>query len=290
MKSISRAGLSSAAMALGLLFSCVNTTPPEARADGGLDYDVEVLEAPSGPTGFGSEMYADAEAMLLIGEIEKVVLAVAEENPGRAREILKSSLEKLAALRRRNEGSDVLPITVAAEVMNTAPGGLPEIKALRGQAQEAMRAGRLPEARKHLSCLVSELRVSTTSVSLEAWASGMNRADGLIAANRGEEACEILAVTFENVTEETAIRPLPIALAEKELDLAATDGRANVDVARSRLAEAALQLKRAEELGYTGPETGYKELKASLRSARKNLKSAAGPAGPVRRPLTGRAA
>jgi hypothetical protein len=260
-----------------LFFSCANPVPvPAQQEDAGQEgLGVELLEAPSQPTGIGSEIYADADAILVIEEVGNAVWAVAGEDPATAREILKTSLEKVAALRKRNEGADRLPITVTAEVVNTAPHELGEIHARRGQALRAIRAGRLPEARQHLSDLVSELRVSTTNVSLGEWKSGMSRAADMIAANRGEDACNTLAETFANMTEESAVRPLPLALAEKELNLAIAAG-GNRETARSRLEEARFQLRRAEALGYTGEANGYGELKSSIRSAERSLRASKG--------------
>lgn len=249
--------------------------PPERpgaspEPDSPFALSVELGEGTAGKGQAMSESYSNEDAIKVLEQVDAAVLAMAEGKPERARDLLGSSGKKLVKLRADNEGEDLLVILISAEMFNTAPHDLAAIQGLRGQAAKAFRSGDLPTARVHLSKLMSEVHVSTVSISLRRWDGALRQAEELVSSGRYQDAGDELAAGFGDMEEERAMKALPLVLAGHELG----DARRSADPAtvRAGLEAARYQLRRAEALGYTGKETGYGEIKAALRAAERQSK------------------
>lgn len=258
-----------------LLFSCSPSPqdlPPQPRSNA--PPSEQPIEIDENALWRGSDghlgNFSDPDAFGVLEQVEHAVWALSGGESDDAKGLLRSAAAKIAEVRERPGQGDLWSISATAQLVSKAPEGMREIRLLRSKALQALKSGDLPGARETLSKLVSELQVTTTKVSLRRWAATIEKAEDLLAAGKSEETTDAIADGFGEVRDDSGTTPMPLALAEHELAL--TRGCSDVGAFRSRLESASFQPERAEALGYTGPGTGYRELKGEIRPAERRAR------------------
>ncbi len=205
------------------------------------------------------------EAAEAVNETKKALDALERNLPGEALADLEVVSGKLHAVLAKDPALKEVPIDADA-ILLEFEGNLEAVQTTSNKAKELIENHQLQAARQLLDELASEIRISVTTLPLEAYPDAIEKTAALIVAGKTLEAKAQLYDVLNLLMTTTEVYPLPLLTAEETLteayrlehtsDLAKEDSRKRV---LSLADETSDQLKLAEALGYGGKDD-YKPL------------------------------
>lgn len=205
------------------------------------------------------------EAQEVIQETRNALLAFQKQDGAKAMALLQKVSGKLDILLTRHPDLKLIPASVEADVydLDSDPE---QVAKMVDAADDLLDDDKIQEARYILSALVSEIRISTTSMPLGVFPDAIKEAAALGGQGKTDEAAEALSDALNLLVTTTDIIPLPVLRAEALLlqasklehqsDLSQEQSRAEV----IQLTDAAKQqLQLAQALGY-GDKENYEIL------------------------------
>ncbi|HSN22982.1 MAG TPA: YfdX family protein [Methylomicrobium sp.] len=163
------------------------------------------------------------EALEVIMGTNHALLALQKKDSNKAMSLLQEVSGKLDVLLAKYPGLNQIPANVEAEVDDFETNGkeadAKQVQKLIDQAGELLDEHKVQDAREILAQLVSEMRITTTSIPLGTYPAAVKDAVGLIAKGKTDEA-EIalydMLNTLVNTTEISHTSTLIPALAAEE--------------------------------------------------------------------------
>jgi hypothetical protein len=209
------------------------------------------------------------EATEALAATQSALYALEKKESLKALIILQAMSEKLAALAAKNTPLTLVPAEVNTTIADFN-GDIDTVKKTIHSADGLLGSGKIQAARQLLAELVSEIRVSSTNISLNVFSEAFKNAALFIKAGKFDTATNTLNDALNSVITITEIIPLPLLGAEQLLahaaelshkaDLSNEQNRQRllnaVEAAKDKLGVALL-------LGY-GSEDDYKNLFAAI--------------------------
>ncbi|WP_305909030.1 YfdX family protein [Methylomarinum sp. Ch1-1] len=209
------------------------------------------------------------EAQEVIQETRNALLAFQKQDSAKAMALLQEVSGKLDILLARHPDLKLIPANVEADVydLDSDPE---QVAKMVDTADDLLDDDKVQDARYILSALVSEIRISTTSIPLGIFPDAIKEAAALGDQGKTDEAAEALSATLSMLVKTTDIIPLPVLRAEALLSEAAQLEHQNdlsQEQSRSEVLKvtdaAKQQLKLAQALGY-GDKEDYETLYDSI--------------------------
>ncbi|MGY6274919.1 YfdX family protein [Methylomonas sp. MgM2] len=196
------------------------------------------------------------EAKGALSATQQALVSLENNDAKGAKVLLEDALTKLDILLMEHPAMMLVPADVSVDVFDYE-GDAKSLEKTVKQADDLLDKGRLQDARRVLSGLASELRVTTVSIPLGTYPSAIKTAIAKIDAQKIDEAKQILGDVLNTLVEETEITPLPVLRAESLLTRASevehkedmTKEQSRTEVLKYTNA-AKDELKIAELLGY----------------------------------------
>jgi len=205
------------------------------------------------------------EALEAVTGTQHALLALQTNDTKKATALLRDVSGKLDSLLAKYPKIDLIAANVDAEV-DDFDSDSAHVQKMVDQADILLREHKVQDARYLLDELVSEARITTTSIPLGTYPAAIKEAAKLIDQGKTEEAKDALYAVLSLLDKTTEIMPLPVLKAEALLTAASElEHQSDLKKETSRdeilkLTDAAKdQLKLAEILGY-GAKDDYKEL------------------------------
>lgn len=209
------------------------------------------------------------EAKAAIQGTREALQALRQKDNAKATALLQKVSGQLDILLAKHPDLKMIPADVQAQVfdLDSSPE---QVEKMVDSADELLDDEKVQDARYILSALVSEIRITTTSIPLGVFPEAIKEAASLSEQGKTDEAAEALSDVLNMLVSTTDVIPLPVLRAEALLtaaselehksDLSKQESRADI----LRLTDAAKQkLKLAEVLGY-GDKKDYKPLYQSI--------------------------
>jgi len=205
------------------------------------------------------------EALEAVTGTQNALMALQKKDPKKALALLLDVSGKLDILLAKYPGLSLLPANVEADVYDF-DGDSKQVKKLIDAADDLLEDHKVQDARHILDELISEMRISTTSIPLGTFPVAIKEAVNLIDKGKTDAAESALYDILNMLVKTTEILPLPVLRAEALLTAASElEHKSDLTQAASRteilkLTDAAKdKLKLAELLGY-GAKDDYKVL------------------------------
>ena len=205
------------------------------------------------------------EALEAVTGTQNALMALQKKDPKKALALLLDVSGKLDILLAKYPGLSLLPANVEADVYDF-DGDSKQVKKLIDAADDLLEDHKVQDARHILDELISEMRISTTSIPLGTFPVAIKEAVNLIDKGKTDAAENALYDVLNMLVKTTEIMPLPVLRAEALLTAASEmEHKSDLtqDASRTeilKLTDAAKdKLKLAEMLGY-GSKDDYKQL------------------------------
>jgi len=205
------------------------------------------------------------EALEAVTGTQHALMALQTNDTKKATALLQDVSGKLGILLAKYPKIDLISANVEAEV-DDFDSDSAQVQKMVDQADTLLRDHKVQDARYLLDELVSEARITTTSIPLGTYPAAIKDAAKLIDQGKTEEAKEALYAVLSLLDKTTEIMPLPVLKAEALLTAASElEHKSDLKKETSRdeilkLTDAAKEkLKLAEILGY-GAKEDYKPL------------------------------
>jgi len=218
------------------------------------------------------EKTIDQEAVAAIDETRDVVRAIADNRIVDALAGIERATAKINVLLARYPAAAMIPVTVEVNVIDLAPVDRKSISNIVTAVNAAILELDFPSARVLLHGLTSELRVRTYNLPLATYPSALRDAARLIDQQKNKEASDVLTTALNTLTVVDRVDPLPLLIAQKEINKAENLADKDKDTALKLLADSRMQLERATALGYAGKDPEYDALNKSISDLEKQLK------------------
>ena len=209
-----------------------------------------------------------------IAAIEQTVQAIDSIAAGKTAEALKGIEEatgKVNIVLARNPELALIPVSVEALIIDTAPRDIDDIEKLADAVDAAIILDDFPTARALLGALRSELCVRTYNLPLGIYPTALQEAARLLDKNSQAASIALLAALNSLVTVDQ-VTPLPLLVAQEAINQAQTLAQKDKNAAQKVLETAEFELNRAMALGYTGQDSEYTALKDDISNLKKQLK------------------
>ena len=205
------------------------------------------------------------EAFEAITGTQNALMALQKKDTKKAMTLLQDVSGKLDVLLAKYPGLNLIPANVEADIYEF-DGTAKQVEKITDEADDLLEDHRVQAARAILSELVSEMRITTTSIPLGTFPTAIKEAASLIGKGKPAEAEEALYEVLSMLVKTTEIMPLPVLQAETLLTAASElEHKSDLSKEASRaeilkLTDAAKEkLSLAEMLGY-GDKADYKML------------------------------
>lgn len=215
------------------------------------------------------EQQVVAEAQDVIEATQKALVAIEKNEPKNALAILQEASGELDVMLAKHPDLELVSADIDTSVVEFE-GDADEAKKAIAAAENFLDDGNIQYARQILDELVSEARITTTSIPLKSYSSAIKQALAYLANGKSGEAAGTLYKALHTLDRTTEIIPLPVLHAELMLTEAAEiEHKQGLSKAQNRtevlnLVDAAAdQLKLAQLLGY-GNKNDYKDLYAAI--------------------------
>ncbi len=209
-----------------------------------------------------------------IAAIEQAAQAIDSITAGKTADALKGIEEatgKVNIVLARNPELALIPVSVEALIIDTAPRDINEIKKLIDLVDAAMALDDFPTARALLGALSSEVRVRTYNLPLGIYPAALQEAARLLDKNSQAASIALLAALNSLVTVDQVI-PLPLLVAQEAINQAQTSAQKDKNEAQKVLETAEFELHREMALGYAAQDPEYAVLKDDISKLKKQLK------------------
>lgn len=205
------------------------------------------------------------EALEAVTGTQNALIALQKKDTKKAMTLLQDVSGKLDILLAKYPGLNLIPANIEMDVIDFN-GDSKQVEKLTNAADDLLEEHKVQEARHILDELISEMRITTTSIPLGTFPVAIKEAVSLINKGKTDEAEDALYDVLNMLVETTEIMPLPVLRAEALLTAASElEHKSDLTQAASRteilkLTDAAKdKLKLAEMLGY-GAKDDYKVL------------------------------
>ena len=208
-----------------------------------------------------------------IAAIEQTVQAIDSIAAGKTADALKGIEEatgKVNIVLARNPELALIPVSVEALIIDTAPRGIDDIEKLADAADAAILVDDFPTARALLGALRSEVRVRTYNLPLGIYPTALQDAARLLDKDSQAASVALLAALNTLVTVDQ-VTPLPLLVAQEAISQAQTSAQKDKNAAQV-VETAEFELNRAIALGYAGQDPEYAALKDDISNLKKQLK------------------
>lgn len=209
-----------------------------------------------------------------IAAIEQAAQAIDSITAGKRADALKAIEEatgKVNIVLARNPELALIPVSVEALIIDTAPRDIDEIKKLTDAADGAISLDDLPSARALLGALRSEVRVRTYNLPLGVYPTALQQAARLLDKNSQAASIALLAALNSLVTVDQ-VTPLPLLVAQEAINQAQASAQKDKNEAQKVLETAEFELNRATALGYAAQDPEYAALSDDISKLKKQLK------------------
>jgi hypothetical protein len=214
-----------------------------------------------------------------IAAIEQAAQAIDSITAGKKADALKSIEEatgKVNIVLARNPELAIVPVSVEALIIDTAPRDIDEIEKLTDAVDAATLLNDLPTARALLGALRSEVRVRTYNLPLGIYPTALQEAARLLDKDSQAASIALLAALNTLVTVDQ-VTPLPLMVAQEAINQAQTSAQKDKNAAQKVVETAEFELNRAMALGYAGQDPEYPALKDDISNLKKQLKGSEDP-------------
>jgi YfdX protein len=214
------------------------------------------------------------EALEAVTGTQNAIIALQKKDAKKAMALLQDVSGKLDIMLAKYPGLNLIPANVEADVFNF-DGNSKQVQKRVDEADKLLKNHKVQDARHMLAELVSEIRITTTSIPLGTFPVAIKEAVNLIEKGKTDEAIDVLYDVLNLLVKTTEIMPLPVLKAEVLLTAALElEHKTNLTQETSRteilrLTDAAKEkLKLAEILGY-GAKDDYKQLYGAIDEIKK---------------------
>jgi YfdX protein len=209
-----------------------------------------------------------------IAAIEQTVQAIDSIAAGKTADALKGIEEatgKVNIVLARNPELALIPVSVEALIIDTAPRDIADIEKLAGAADAAILVDDFPTARALLGALRSEVRVRTYNLPLGIYPTALQDAARLLDKDSQAASVALLAALNTLVTVDQ-VTPLPLLVAQEAISQAQASAQKDKNAAQKAVETAEFELNQAIVLGYAGQDPEYAALKDDISNLKKQLK------------------
>ena len=209
-----------------------------------------------------------------IAAIEQTVQAIDSIAAGKTPDALKGIEEatgKVNIVLARNPELALIPVSVEALIIDTAPRDIDDIEKFADAADKAILVDDFPTARALLGALRSEVRVRTYNLPLGIYPTALQEAARLLDKDSQAASIALLAALNTLVTVDQ-VTPLPLLVAQEAINQAQTSAQKDKNAAQKVVEAAEFELNRAMALGYAGQDPEYPALKDDISNLEKQLK------------------
>ena len=208
-----------------------------------------------------------------IAAIEQTVQAIDSIAAGKTADALKGIEEatgKVNIVLARNPELALIPVSVEALIIDTAPRDIDDIEKLGDAADKAILVDDFPTARALLGALRSEVRVRTYNLPLGIYPTALQEAARLLDKDSQAASIALLAALNTLVTVDQ-VTPLPLLVAQEAINQAQTSAQKDKNAAQKVVETAEFELNRAMALGYAGQDPEYPALKDDISNLKTQL-------------------
>jgi YfdX protein len=208
-----------------------------------------------------------------IAAIEQTVQAIDSIAAGKTADALKGIEEatgKVNIVLARNPELALIPVSVEALIIDTAPRDIDDIEKLADAVDAAILVDDFPTARALLGALRSEVRVRTYNLPLGIYPTALQDAARLLDKDSQAASVALLAALNTLVTVDQ-VTPLPLLVAQEAISQAQASAQKDKNAAQA-VETAEFELNRAIALGYAGQDPEYAALKDDISNLKKQLK------------------
>ena len=208
-----------------------------------------------------------------IAAIEQTVQAIDSIAAGKTADALKGIEEatgKVDIVLARNPELLLIPVSVEALIIDTAPRDIDDIEKFADAADKAILVDDFPTARALLDALRSEVRVRTYNLPLGIYPTALQQAARLLDKDSQAASIALLAALNTLVTVDQ-VTPLPLLVAHEAISQVQTSSQKDKIAALKVVEAAELELNRAMALGYAGQDPEYPALKDDISDLKKQL-------------------
>ena len=209
-----------------------------------------------------------------IAAIEQTVQAIDSIAAGKTADALKGIEEatgKVNIVLARNPELALIPVSVEALIIDTAPRDIDDIEKLADAADKAILVDDFPTGRALLGALRSEVRVRTYNLPLGIYPTALQEAARLLDKDSQAASIALLAALNTLVTVDQ-VTPLPLLVAQEAINQAQTSAQKDKNAAQKVVETAEFELNRAMALGYAAQDPEYAALKDDISKLKKQLK------------------
>jgi hypothetical protein len=219
-----------------------------------------------------AEKTLDKDAVAAIAETQNAVKAITQNKNDEALAALERATGKINILLARNPKSALIPVAYSVDSIEAAPLEIDDIKERAKAAQRVVLERDFPAARAILDGLTSEVRSRTYNLPLATYPDAMKDAARFLDQKKTKEAIDVLSTALNTLVVVDRVRPIPLILAQVNIDEAQSLREKDKNGAQKFLAEARRELDRAVELGYAGGDPQYYALNKSISNLETQLK------------------
>ena len=213
----------------------------------------------------------DKDAMAAIEQTLQAIDCLAAGKTADALKSIEEATGKVNIVLARNPELALIPVSVEALIIDTAPRDIDDIAKLADAVDAAIILDDFPTARALLGALRSELCVRTYNLPLGIYPTALQEAARLLDKDSQAAGITLLAALNALVTVDQ-VTPLPLLIAQEAVNQAQTLAQKDKNAAQKVLETAEFELNRAMALGYTGQDSEYTALKDDISNLKKQLK------------------
>ena len=211
------------------------------------------------------------DAIAAIEQTVKAIDSIAAGKTADALQVIENATGKVDTLLARNPELALMPVSVEALIIDSAPRDIDEIRKLADAADAAVSRDDFPAARLLLGALRSEIRVRTYNLPLGIYPTALQEAARQLDKN-SKAASRALLDALNTLVAVDQVTPIPMLVAQEAIHKAQTRTQEDKNAAREILEKAELELDLATELGYAGKDPEYAALKNDISNLKKQLK------------------
>jgi hypothetical protein len=212
----------------------------------------------------------DPDAVAMADELGCAAWALAGSNNEHAHKALRTAVEKVEAIRTRHPDRERIMLAVVLKTVDEAPADAAEIGKISDEARRLLNREMIFPARAALDRLASEIRISTSDISLQ-------EADELIRKTlkdledpQSDAAARRLSAWRSLIRQNDYVAPLAVGNALAALDAAEQAGSNRAKLLES-LAAAEACVNRAADLGYIDPQASQPSISGRFTRLREAI-------------------
>jgi hypothetical protein len=213
----------------------------------------------------------DQDAIAAIDQTAKAIDSITAGKAANALQAIEAATGKVDIVLARNPALALIPVSVEALIIDTAPRDIHDIRKLADAADAAVSRDDFPAARALLAGLRSEIRLRTYSLPLGMYPTALQEAARLLDQN-SQAASSALLTALNTLAAVDQVTPIPLLVVQDAVNQAQAADKKDKNTVQELLEKAQIELDRAIALGYAGQDPEYAVLKDDISSLKKQLK------------------